>query len=1069
VVEPPELQIPEDGSIAGKIEAVMPPTFLPRYQVVAPAVHGTLELDSASGSFTYRPDHDFNGLDRASIGCRDGRQRAGTAEGLVLDPPPVTLTFVVTAINDPPVAEDQEALVDEDTALTGQIRATDPDGDALTYGVLLGARHGELSVDSATGQFTYRPARNYAGKDAFRWMVSDGHGASAAATVTVTVLPVDDPPVAGDQAATVPRDGLVVGTLWADDAEGDRLTYAIVVPPASGTLDFVPETRIFTYHPASGFVGEDSFQFTATDGEHTSAPGRVTIRVLPEGTTGPQVLTQHGRTTIAAGESATLDVTASGNSPLVFRWWKNGLPLGDAVAASYTTPPAGLDDNGASYAVTVYDNLSSMTSLSWTLDVVESRDGTRIFSLFSNQQDLLPKRLPLVVKTIARPQSGIGARVVLASDAAGLPSFQSTGTGSVQPDDTESAITVTFPDSGSPELQSTDVTIWSTGAPLTFALSYANAAWQVAHGRPGVGEVAFTRMGVPIASSQTQDWIIGQPTPADQDFAASTWGSVIAGLGSPTERAQALARALIDALEPHLGIPSDEMNSSDPFQQYQLAVSGRGQVWCGNIAAIFAWACKSLGIPARVLGMGSTLALGSDYTLQAAEGHTTTEIFDELANRWVWMDATLHILGVEREGLGLLSSVDAQHDLNDPMRVAALRTHEYDPTTGLEAVYDVGHSPQRASLRRFVGPYAQLAFPRNGRAINSEFYTNEAALFPRNEELAIKSLRPIPGDYGVLLLLGSALPDLEGFEYHETYSTEGDPDRTVRTSPDGAVAIRFANPHLAVGQAKQVAIRALRRSGATSAEAVVTAYFYSRELYAASGLTTPGQLIFDGGGLPIAPRSPSEWIVDLPSTEDVLFAEATWGASARLGATPTEKARAVAAELLDGIGSRQGIPYGPAPSTPFDLYRSAVAGLDLVDSSGMAEIFAHACNALGIPARIVRMGKVLSRGSDYELRAAPRHAAVEIFDGDANRWEWMDLSFGMLGADLRGYGLLNTAELRRALDDPAQVSALSLVWYDPTRGSAEGVQAGDPRANEVVQYFEMSPILRYAAEPWSGE
>ena len=68
-------------------------------------------------------------------------------------------------------------------------------------------------------------------------------------------------------------------TLRGSDPNGGVLTYAIVAPPANGSLSGTPPNVI--YAPDPGFFGFDSFTFKANDGVFDSAPATVTVKVVP--------------------------------------------------------------------------------------------------------------------------------------------------------------------------------------------------------------------------------------------------------------------------------------------------------------------------------------------------------------------------------------------------------------------------------------------------------------------------------------------------------------------------------------------------------------------------------------------------------------------------------------------------------------------------------------------------------------------------------------------------------------------------------------------------------------------
>jgi VCBS repeat-containing protein len=1020
------------------------------YAVAAQPGHGAVTLEPASGAFSYQPAQDYNGPDSFTFVASDGQASSAAA----------TVSITVNPVNDPPVGRDQAVTLDEDTTLDGELVATDVEGEALTFKVVQAPRHGRVHVAAWTGAYTYKPNRDYNGPDLFRFVANDGATDSAPAVVAITVMPVNDAPMAVSQTATVPSDGVLMGMLSATDVDDDALTYATITAPQNGTLDFDSGTRIFTYHPAPGFAGSDSFQFTASDGRATSGPGTVSIRVDATASGAPQIQFQQGKTTAAVGQPATLGVTASGAPPLFFSWFRNGARLANTNSPVYSTPPVTVADDGATYAVVVYALGTSVTSLSWTLDVVQAKADHQVFNLFSNDRELFPEREPISVESIDRLEGAIGARITFAS---ALPAFDSDGTAVASPDAPDS-ISVAFSDTGLPEVQSTSVTLWPSGSagPETFSLSFENTAWLTQHGRSGPARVIITEMPIPAASTRVEDWLIGTPTNDDISFAQATWGAAVDGFSSPTEKAQALARILIDQLEPYRGVPSDLMNRSRPFDQWLLATSGQGLVWCTNIAEIFTLASKSLGIPARIGALGRTLSIGSNYIVQIAEGHATTEVFDEMTNRWVWIDPTVYMLGMQPQGGRLLNISETLASLNDPARFQVLLAVDYDSSTRLQSTVPAERSAHLADLRRFFGRDTMLAFPKNGLELNREHYSNETEIYPRVEDVAIKSLSALPGDYGMLLELTSALPELDHFEYRVLSSSEGPSDGSISSSTDGFIHIRIANAHSTETQWSTLGMRAVGSDGA-SREYVVTVRFYSSELYAAHGLTNRGILIFDPGDLRTISSLPEDWLPHTPSIDDVHFAQAEWGSAARADETPLEQARAIGSRLIDALWAARGVPSDAMQVAPFDQYRRAVLGEDYVDSTTVATIFAHACNSLGLPARIVELGGVLSSAPEYDLLGSPEHAAVEVFDSVANRWAWFDLSVGMLGVELEGYGTLNSAELRRALVDTTQLGTLQAIVWDPVSGLVSQVPFGSSLGADSVQnLFQAWPELHYS-------
>ncbi|PYQ77363.1 MAG: hypothetical protein DMG04_00635, partial [Acidobacteria bacterium] len=211
------------------------------YAIVTPPAHGT--LSGTAPTVTYTPTANYNGPDTFTFKANDGTVDSNVA----------TVSITVTAVNDAPVANPQAVTTTEDTAKAIVLAATDVDGDALTYAIVVGPAHGALSGTAPT--VTYTPAANYNGPDSFTFKANDGTLNSNVATVTLTITPVNDTPVATAQSVTTNQDTAKAMTLAATDVDGDTLTYAVVTAPAHGTLSGVAPT--VTYTPAAGYFGPD--------------------------------------------------------------------------------------------------------------------------------------------------------------------------------------------------------------------------------------------------------------------------------------------------------------------------------------------------------------------------------------------------------------------------------------------------------------------------------------------------------------------------------------------------------------------------------------------------------------------------------------------------------------------------------------------------------------------------------------------------------------------------------------------------------------------------------------------
>jgi VCBS repeat-containing protein len=190
-----------------------------------------------------------------------------------------TLTLNAPVVNSAPVATADSASTNEDTSVIINVLANDQDanGDALSATVLSGPQHGTL-MKNVDGSFSYTPTKDWYGTDSFTYLASDGKASSSAATVTITVKPVNDAPVASNASYTVKKDGSIKIDLRSlvSDVDGDCLTITLT-NPAKGTLTKNADGT-YTYKPNKGYTGNDSFSYTVSDGKLT-ATGSISLKV----------------------------------------------------------------------------------------------------------------------------------------------------------------------------------------------------------------------------------------------------------------------------------------------------------------------------------------------------------------------------------------------------------------------------------------------------------------------------------------------------------------------------------------------------------------------------------------------------------------------------------------------------------------------------------------------------------------------------------------------------------------------------------------------------------------------
>ncbi len=239
---------------------------------VTQGTNGSVVLNP-DGTATYTPNANFNGSDSFSYTIGDGNGGTATA----------TATVTVAPVNDAPVAVDDAATTNEDTAVTVTLLGndTDPDGDTLTVTAVTQGANGSV-VLNPDGTATYTPNANFNGSDSFSYTISDGNGGTATATASVTVAPVNDAPLAVDDAATTNEDTAVIVTLLGNDSDpdGDTLTVTAVTQGANGSVVLNLDGTA-TYTPNANFNGSDSFSYTISDGNGGTATATATVTVAP--------------------------------------------------------------------------------------------------------------------------------------------------------------------------------------------------------------------------------------------------------------------------------------------------------------------------------------------------------------------------------------------------------------------------------------------------------------------------------------------------------------------------------------------------------------------------------------------------------------------------------------------------------------------------------------------------------------------------------------------------------------------------------------------------------------------
>ncbi|EJG0905567.1 tandem-95 repeat protein [Vibrio parahaemolyticus] len=184
--------------------------------------NGTVSINP-DGSVTYTPNDNYHGTDSFTYIVTSG----GVSES-------TTVSVDVTPVNDAPVAKDDIATTQEDTAVTIDVlpNDSDMDGDKLSI-QSASVPEAQGKVEIVEGKLVFTPSENFNGDAEITYTITDGQ-LTDEAKVTVTVNPVNDAPIIKVEAVeSITEDAVstdtVVATLTARDTDTpeDQLTVSL--------------------------------------------------------------------------------------------------------------------------------------------------------------------------------------------------------------------------------------------------------------------------------------------------------------------------------------------------------------------------------------------------------------------------------------------------------------------------------------------------------------------------------------------------------------------------------------------------------------------------------------------------------------------------------------------------------------------------------------------------------------------------------------------------------------------------------------------------------------------------
>ncbi|MFO7618756.1 MAG: Ig-like domain-containing protein [Thermoplasmata archaeon] len=289
-----------------------------------------------------------------------------------------TFSIQVFEVNTPPVtANDAFTILEDSGANALDVLANDYDRDlpanTLTITAVTQGAHGTVAITGSGTGLTYAPNADYYGTDSFTYTISDGEH-TATATVSLTILSVNDDPTAVNDAITMPEDygPMPILVLKNDNClpdSGETLTIVSVTDGAHGTVTISTGKAYVLYTPDPDFHGTDSFTYTISDGNGGSATATVAVTVT--NVNDSPVITTSDITNAVEGDSYSVDYAATDIDGDSLTWmlvtnadWLSiepttGLLSGTAKAGQYNVQ------------VTVSDGKGGFCSNIFTLAVAE--------------------------------------------------------------------------------------------------------------------------------------------------------------------------------------------------------------------------------------------------------------------------------------------------------------------------------------------------------------------------------------------------------------------------------------------------------------------------------------------------------------------------------------------------------------------------------------------------------------------------------------------------------------------------------------------------------------------------
>lgn len=288
--------------------------------IVSQPAHGTAAVN-ANGTVRYTPTLNYNGPDSFTYKLNDGTLNSNVA----------SVDITVDPVNDAPVAANDSYATNENTQLViaapGVLAGdSDVDGPAISVSSVTQQPAKGLLTLNGDGSFTYTPNAGAVGIDTFKYRATDGSLLSNVATVTVRINA--NPTAANDTFTSIKDIASQTHTVLANDNFAPDVNETLTITHVQGTagsattdqggsIAIAANGKSLLYTPAAGFVGNDAYTYTISDGNGGSDTATVTVNVIapvPTDITGTVYIDSDNDSVIDAAERrlAGVEITLQG-------------------------------------------------------------------------------------------------------------------------------------------------------------------------------------------------------------------------------------------------------------------------------------------------------------------------------------------------------------------------------------------------------------------------------------------------------------------------------------------------------------------------------------------------------------------------------------------------------------------------------------------------------------------------------------------------------------------------------------------------------------------------------------